>query len=511
LSINTEPDPEEPVAKSGREIMEILEAYDLTRCAHSAAQLAGCDEKTVTRYVAVRDAGRDPLARPRRPRSIDPFWEKIEELVDKSQGKVRADIVHERLVAMGFGGTGRTTRRAVAAVKTAWRAGHRRSYRPWVPEPGLWLQADWGEGPRVGGRRTSLFCAWLAWSRFRVVIPSWDQTLGSLVACVDATLRRCGGVPTYLLTDNPKTVTVDRIAGVPVRHPDIVAAGRHYGCTVETCVPYDPESKGGAEHTVKIAKADLVPTSANLLPAYASFADLADACHQWCQRVNARPHRETKVAPADRLAVERRHLHPVPAQPHTMALGEQRLVDEKDQTIRFGSVRYSTPPGYQGATVWCRVVGEELAIVGRSSTGLAEIARHQLSTPGNPRIADEHYPHHPGGNLPRPPKPRPRTPQEVAFLGLGDGAHRWLVEAAAAGAQRVRSKMAKAVELAAALGGEQVDQALGLAAIAGRFDDGDLASILDHLAATGTVADVVVADETHSAQPGTASWGRLSQ
>ena len=32
--------------------MEILEAYDLTRCAHSAALLVGCDEKTVTRYVA---------------------------------------------------------------------------------------------------------------------------------------------------------------------------------------------------------------------------------------------------------------------------------------------------------------------------------------------------------------------------------------------------------------------------------------------------------------------------
>lgn len=498
------------MAKSDREIMEILEAFDLTRCAHSAAQLAGCDEKTVARYVAIRDAGHDPLARPRRRRSIDPFWVKIEELVDKSQGKVRADVVHERLVAMGFGGTDRTTRRAVAQVKTAWRAGHRRSYRPWVPEPGLWLQADWGEGPRVAGRRTQLFCAWLAWSRFRVVVPAWDQTLGSLVACLDATLRRVGGVPTYLLTDNPKTVTVDRVAGVPVRHPDIVAAGRHYGCTVETCQPFDPESKGGAEHTVKIAKADLVPTGANLLPAYASFAELADACYQWCQRVNARPHRETKTAPADRLAVERRHLHPVPAEPHAMALGEERLVDD-DQTIRFGSVRYSTPPGHVGSKVWCRVVGEDLVIVAGTSAGLAEVARHQLSTPGNPRIVDEHYPNHPGGNLPRPPKLRPRTPEEVAFLGLGEGAHRWLVEAGAAGASRVRSKMAKAVELAAVVGGEKVDQALGLAAIAGRFAEEDLASILDHLAATGAVKDVVVADEAHSAQPGTSSWGRLGQ
>lgn len=498
------------MTKSGREIVEILEAFDLTRCAHSAARLVGCDEKTVARYVAVRDAGGDPQARPRRVRSIDPFLAKVEEWVEHSQGKVRADVVHQRLLAMGFGGTDRTTRRAVAEAKAGWRAGTRRVYRPWVPEPGMWLQYDWGEGPRVGGRRTSLFCAWLSWSRFRVVIPAWDQTLGTVVACLDATLRRLGGAPTYVLTDNAKTVTVDRIAGIPVRHPEIVAAGRHYGCKVETCVPFDPESKGGAEHTVKIAKADLVPTTANLLDQYATFAELVEACVDWGERVNARPHRETGAAPADRLVVERRHLHVLPVQPHAVALGEERLVDD-DQTIRFGSVRYSTPPGHVGAKVWCRVVGDELVIVGRTAAGLAEIARHVLSTPGSPRIDDAHYPHHPGGNLPRPPKVRPRTPQEVAFLNLGEGAHRWLVEAAAAGTSRVRSKMARAVELAAVLGVGRVDEALGLAAIAGRFADDDLTSICDHLAGAGKVTDVVVADETHSAQPGTGSWRRLGQ
>jgi hypothetical protein len=65
--------------------MEILEAFDLTRCAHSAAELAGVDEKTVAQYVAIRDTGRDPLGRVRRVRAIDPFLGKIEELVDKSR------------------------------------------------------------------------------------------------------------------------------------------------------------------------------------------------------------------------------------------------------------------------------------------------------------------------------------------------------------------------------------------------------------------------------------------
>jgi hypothetical protein len=122
--------------------MEILQAFDLTRCSHSAGELAGADEKTVARYVAIREAGNDPIAPRRRPRAIDPYLEKIEELVEQSKGHIRADVVHERLAAMGFSGTDRSTRRAVAEAKAAWKAGHRRKYRPWVAEPGMWLQHD---------------------------------------------------------------------------------------------------------------------------------------------------------------------------------------------------------------------------------------------------------------------------------------------------------------------------------------------------------------------------------
>jgi hypothetical protein len=31
--------------------------------------------------------------------------------------------------------------------------------------------------------------------------------------------------------------------------------------------------------------------------------------------------------------------------------------------VRFGSVLYSIPPGHVDTKVWCRVVGEELAII----------------------------------------------------------------------------------------------------------------------------------------------------
>jgi hypothetical protein len=133
-------------------------------------------------------------------------------------------------------------------------------------------------------------------------------------------------------------------------------------------------------------------------------------------------------------------------------------------------VRYSTPPGYTGVRVWCRVVGEELSITARSNSGdLSEIWRHQLSTPGVPQIIDEHYPDHPDGRSIHQPRLQPRSEAELAFVGIGPGAGRWLKEAGPAGAVRTRAKIARAVELATVLGNDKVDQALGLAATAGRF------------------------------------------
>jgi transposase len=494
------------VTKSAEEIMDIYAAFDLTRCPWSAAQLAGCDPKTVERWVAIREAGGNPFERPRRPRLIDPFLEKIEELVERSSGKIRADIVHDRhIVPMGFTGDERTTRRAVAEAKEAFFAGRRRTYRPWIPEPGMWLQFDWADGPEVCGRKTCLFCAWLAWSRFRVVLPAWDRSMGTLLACLDAMLRRIGAAPTYALTDNERTITVGFVAGIPQRHAEIVAAGRHYGMVVETCRPYDPETKGGSEATVRVAKADLVPTDANLLDAYPSFAALEAACEAFCDEINARPHTATRRPPSELLVEERGHLHPLPDEPYTAALGETRLVRD-DQTIRWGCVPYSTPKAYVGREVWCRVHGEELVIVARTAKGLAEIARHRLSTPGHPQILDEHYPDHPAGNGP-PVRPlRPRDDLERGFLVLGDGAERWLREACATGVSRIRIKMAQAVELAALVGAAPVDRALGMAALAGRFGEGDLASIVAHLEGGRPAEDLVRADETYSAQPGTSAW-----
>src|SRR4051812_6620174 len=366
--------------KTPEEVMEMLEAFDLTGTLRGVAELAGCDHKTVAHWVRAREeaGGGLPVAVRPRPR-MDAFAEKVEEWVDRSRGKIRADVCHQRLVAMGYLGSERTTRRAVADAKRRWRAEHGRRTRPWITEPGLWMQFDYGDGPEVAGRRTVLFCAWLAWSRFRVVIPLWDKTTPSVVMALDRTLRRFGGAPTYALTDNERTVSSDHIAGIAVRNPQIVSVARHYGLSIATCVPADPQSKGGSEATVRIAKADLVPTEHNLRGAYADFAALEQACAVFCDRVNAREHRVTRRPAAVMLAEERDRLHKLPALPHTICFGQTRRVSWQS-TISVGGAIYSVPSSLVDARVWARADGSELVVVhADSSDGPREVTRHALT------------------------------------------------------------------------------------------------------------------------------------
>jgi transposase len=490
--------------------MEILEAFDLTGSFRAAGELAGCSHHTVAGHVAAREAGgrSDPPAA--RPQLIDEFLPKLEEWMEHSRGKIRADKAHAKLLGLGYGGSERTTRRATAQVRRSFKAGRVRVHRPWVSEPGMWLQYDFGDGPRIDGVRTVLFCAWLAWSRFRVVLALRDKTAPSVFAALDVTLRRLGGAPTYVLTDNEKTVTVEHVAGIAVRNPQVVAFARFYGVTVHTCEPADPASKGGSESTVKLAKADLVPKDTNLLGEYGSFTELETACEVFGEQVNARVHRVTRRPPVQMLSEERARLHPLPAVPHTVSFGVTRTVAAKTPMLTFDGGQYSVPHPLLGQSVWVRVHGrgqdERVVIVHVGSDGPVEVARHARARPGSPRLDDAHFPPAPAGALNRAPKAR--NDAEAEFLALGDGARLWLTEAAAAGSTKMRVKMAAAVATAKLVGTAEVDWALGHAAVNDRFAEADLASILDHHARTRP-GPTHRAGEDHSLTQGTAGWAAL--
>jgi Mu transposase-like protein len=248
----------------------------------------------------------------------------------------------------------------------------------------------------------------------------------------------------------------------------------------------------------------VVPTEVNLRPQFRSFGELEAACRGFCEQVNGRPHRVTGRAPAEMLAEEHARLHRLPDEPYASAFGLSRRV-VWDSTISMDGLRYSVPHELIDSRVWARWSGDTLIVTAIDERGPREVARHQRAGKDNPAagISDEHYPDRDTDPLNR--QPTPRSAEEAAFLSIGAGAVDWLKEAAAAGASRIRSKMAEAVALAKLYGADRVDRALFSAAVAGRFADGDLASILTYQR-TGGAAAPIRASETHSLQPGTAAW-----
>jgi hypothetical protein len=168
------------------------------------------------------------------------------------------------------------------------------------------------------------------------------------------------------------------------------------------------------------------------------------------------------------------------AAPFTAALGVTRRVDAMS-LVTFEGRQYSVPHALARQAVYVRRDDGQVVITHAEAGGPAEVARHLVTAPGSPRVQDTHYPPAPPGALNR--TATPRTAAEEQFLGIGEAPGLWLAETAAAGASRIRAKMAGAVQLAALHGAAATDRALGQAAAAGRFADGDLAAIIAHQAA----------------------------
>ena len=154
---------QEEQVKSREEIMNMLEAFDLTGSFRDAGELAGCSHHTVAAYVAERDEGRLGGVGPvRRKRIIDPWLPKIEEWVERSCGKIRADRCHAKLKALGFEGSDRTVRRAVAEAKKSFAGGSAAGVSAVDPRAGDVGAVGTGERARSspGGGRICFVRGW---------------------------------------------------------------------------------------------------------------------------------------------------------------------------------------------------------------------------------------------------------------------------------------------------------------------------------------------------------------
>ena len=444
--------------KSAREQLDILSAYRELGSYRAAAALCGTTHKTVRRVVERRTG--EPLERPPRPKSTDPFRELIAEKVRATDGRISAKRLLPLCRAEGYAGSARHLRRAVAEARAAWRTS-RRVYRPWTPVPGEHLVIDWGS---VGGLH--VFCAVLAWSRVRFVRFAADESQATTLRLLAECFEVIGGVPAVVLADRMGALKGSVVANVVAPAPGYLAFAAHYGFRPDFCEAADPESKGLVEHLVGYAKRDLV------VPA-GGWDDLATANRDaaaWCAEVNGRVHAEIAAVPAERLLAERALLTSLPSLRLAPAPAALRTVDRL-RTVRYGSARYSVPGELIGRKVEVAVSGAELVVSDRGT----EVARHRLVGPGETSLHDAHY----GGPARVPVRAvRPRTSAERAFTGLGPVAVAFLRAAAAAATPRLAREIAAIVELEASHGREPLVAALGRALAYRRFTAADVRSIL---------------------------------
>ena len=101
-------------------------------------------------------------------------------------GLRRSGCCRRPRAAAGYEDSSRNFRRLVAQVKAEWRRDHHRRRRPGVWTPGETLIIDWGVEAGL-----HVFCAVLAWSRFRFVRPFDD--LGRANACAVAWCAEVNG------------------------------------------------------------------------------------------------------------------------------------------------------------------------------------------------------------------------------------------------------------------------------------------------------------------------------
>jgi transposase len=457
--------------------MNIISAYQQVGTYRGAAAICGTTHKTVKRVIERQESGEPAPARRPRPANYEAVRDLVAQAVKGSRGRISAKRLLPKARAAGYAGSDRNFRRLVAQEKQSWRRDHGRGRRPAVWAPGEHLVIDWGV---IAG--VHVFCAVLAWSRWRFVRVAADEKAATTLAMLAECFEALGGVPKVVLADRMGCLKGGVVANRVVPTSDYVRFATHYRFRPDFCEAADPESKGIVEALVGYGKDDfLTPLllEAGGLNAAAGAVVLGELhganerARAWCDEVNAAIHSEVAAVPTVRLATERDLLTDLPSlRPSIGPAPTVRKVD-KLGTIRLGSARYSVPNALVGTSVAVAVTGARVTIFD-AGTGLVH-AEHALVGPGEASIVDEHY----GGPRPAPRRAiRPKTIAEQQFCSFGPAAEAFIAGAAAAGHTRLGPELAELNTLAAAHGADVFTAALERAVAFGRWRAADVRSIL---------------------------------
>ena len=308
------------------------------------AERAGVSERSVKRIakeepvVAVDNGAARAARRVGRPSAVEGFRKVVESILERDRDLVTVEIL--RLVREhGYRGGKSALYELVRSLRSV-------EAKPLVRFEGVageFSQHDFGEIriSYVSGNseRVIFFASRLKYSRFTHVEVVRDQAVESLVRGVIRAFERFGGVPLVAVFDNPKTVVLFRKDRVIEWNTTFGQAALDLRFAPELCWPRRANQKGAVENLVGWVKSSFFKVRR-----FHDRADLEEQLATWLRETNeTRPSRATKVIPAERLAVERERLRPLPFRADDYALRFPVMVGPTG-LVDFQGYRYSMPP-----------------------------------------------------------------------------------------------------------------------------------------------------------------------
>jgi len=220
------------------EIRRLAEIEKLS--GRAIARQLHCSRHTV---VAALDLKQPPgAARARRKSLLDPYVERIQELLAKHPD-LSAVRIHEEIRRAGYAGGTRNQRRYLCKDRPAGG----RVYQEVHYEPGQAMQIDWGDcgSVQVGSttRKVSVFVAVLCHSRMLYIEFTLSQRKAEFYRSLVNALTFFGGSPRAVIFDNLKAAVLNGSGRQACFHPEFLALCGYFCMQPIACARRDPESK----------------------------------------------------------------------------------------------------------------------------------------------------------------------------------------------------------------------------------------------------------------------------
>lgn len=178
-------------------------------------------------------------------------------------------------------------------------------------KPGDQLQVDWKESLSMTSKYGetidfNIFSATLGYSRFHLFIYSKSKTTEDFIRCTIESLKRLGGIPNHILTDN-MTAIVSIKNGTKSKNYKIVQFEKDLGLKIKLCKVRSPQTKGKDESSNRFVSW--------LLPYDGKFeneADLINIINTINIQCNRQINRTTNIPPVSLFSKEKEYLSPLP-------------------------------------------------------------------------------------------------------------------------------------------------------------------------------------------------------